>query len=132
MNTTYFINLVVNNLFLTDTDPALPEAYWIGLSTSAPNVAGTGALEPSAEMGYNRVKMEGLSAASNGVITNSAAISWPESTGYWGELTHYVVFDAQVGGNLLFYGALEEARTVEAATVVTMRSNTLTISLSNG
>jgi len=132
LNTTYFINLVMNNLFLAKTDPELPSAYWVGLSTTAPNISGTGVLEPSADAGYQRVEMTGLSTASNGIITNSAPISWPESTGYWGTATHYVVFDEQVGGNLLFYGALEQERTVEEATVVTMRSNSLTLSLQNG
>ena len=57
MNTTYFLNCSAGNLFGTKTTPAIPTAYYIGLSTSAPDVSGSGANEPSTDAGYARVEL---------------------------------------------------------------------------
>ena len=38
MNTTYFLNQVMGNLFKTKETPALPSEYYIGLSSTAPNM----------------------------------------------------------------------------------------------
>lgn len=57
MNTTYFLNCVAGNVFNTKTSPALPTEYYLGLSTTAPAVGGTGATEPSSSAGYARVKL---------------------------------------------------------------------------
>ena len=46
MNTTYFLNCAAGNIFNTKTSPALPKTYYIGLSTSAPAINGTGFLSP--------------------------------------------------------------------------------------
>ena len=56
MNTTYFLNCAAGNIFNTKTSPALPKTYYIGLSTSAPAINGTGVNEPSTAAGYARVK----------------------------------------------------------------------------
>lgn len=42
MNTTYFLNCAAGNIFNTKTSPALPKTYYIGLSTSAPAINGSG------------------------------------------------------------------------------------------
>lgn len=60
MNTTYFLNCAAGNIFNTKTSPALPKTYYIGLSTSAPAINGTGVNEPSTDAGYARVKLSPL------------------------------------------------------------------------
>ena len=58
MNTTYFMNQVMGNVFKSKTSPALPTAYWLGFSKTAPTVSGTGASEPgTAGTGYARVNI---------------------------------------------------------------------------
>lgn len=131
MNTTYFLNQVMGNVFNTKKDPALPTEYFIGLSSTAPSVDGTGVSEPAASAGYARVKLEVLSEPNAGVITNNAAISFEESTANWGTMTHFAIFDAADGGNLLMYDSLSTARNVEAATIVTIKAGSLTLTLSN-
>ena len=131
MNTTYFLNRVMGNVFNTKKDPALPTEYFIGLSSTAPSVDGQGVSEPAASAGYARVKLEVLSEPNAGVITNDAAISFDESTANWGTMTHFVIFDAADGGNLLMYDSLSTARNVEAATIVTIKAGSLTLTLSN-
>ena len=103
MNTKYFLNLVAGNVFQSQTTPAIPTEYYIGLSTTTPNINGSNVNEPPASGSYQRIKLTNLSAPTDGVITNNADISWPESTSDWGVVTSYVIYDsATVGaGNLL-------------------------------
>lgn len=131
MNTTHFLNLAMGNLFKTSTNPAIPSTYYIGLSKTAPNINGTNVTEPSGN-GYARKSLSGvLGAPSNGVITNTKAIDFAESTGNWGTITHFVVFDASTGGNLLIYGAISPSRTVEDGTIMTVPTGALKLTLQN-
>lgn len=131
MNTTYFLNQVMGNLFKTKETPALPSEYYIGLSSTAPNISGGNVTEPLSNSGYKRVKLENLSEPTNGVITNEQAISFDESTANWGTMSHFVIYDALEAGNLLMYDTLSTPRNVEAATIVTIKANSLTLTLSN-
>ena len=131
MNTTYFLNQVMGNLFKTKATPALPSEYYIGLSSTAPNISGGNVTEPLSNSGYKRVKLENLSEPADGVITNEQAISFDESTANWGTMSHFVIYDALEAGNLLMYDTLSTPRNVEAATIVTIKANSLTLTLSN-
>ena len=131
MNTTYFLNQVMGNLFKTKETPALPSEYYIGLSSTAPNISGGNVTEPLSNSGYKRVKLENLSETADGVITNEQAISFDESTANWGTMSHFVIYDALEAGNLLMYDTLSTPRNVEAATIVTIKANSLTLTLSN-
>ena len=131
MNTTYFLNQVMGNLFKTKESPALPSKYYIGLSSTAPNISGGNVTEPLSNSGYKRVKLENLSEPADGVITNEQAISFDESTANWGTMSHFVIYDALEAGNLLMYDTLSTPRNVEAATIVTIKANSLTLTLSN-
>lgn len=131
MNTTYFLNLVAGNVLQTKTIPALPTKYYLGLSSTAPALDGTGATEPAASAGYARVELTSLSEPTNGHVTNDAAIDFAESTADWGTMTHFVVFDALTGGNLLMFGNLSVSRTVEAATIMTIKAGSLNLSVVN-
>lgn len=131
MNTTHFLNRVAGNLFRTETDPAIPTEYYIGLSTTEPTMSGTNVSEPSTSSGYGRVLLDNLSTPVNGVVTNTANINFEESTASWGTVTHFVIYDAEINGNLLMYGALSTPRVVEAATVMTIRQDYLRLSAQN-
>ena len=131
MKTTYFLNQVMGNLFKTKETPALPSEYYIGLSSTAPNISGGNVTEPLSNSGYKRVKLENLSEPADGVITNEQAISFDESTANWGTMSHFVIYDALEAGNLLMYDTLSTPRNVEAATIVTIKANSLTLTLSN-
>ena len=82
---------------------------------------------------YQRIKLTNLSAPTDGVITNNADISWPESTSDWGIVTSYVIFDsATVGaGNLLVFGDLSTPRSVERDTIMTIKAAYLKLSALN-
>lgn len=131
MNTTYFLNCVAGNLFKSKITPALPTAYYIGLSSTTPVIAGTGATEPT-NGGYARVQLTGnLGEPTDGVIKNNKEITFAESTADWGTMTQYVIYDAATGGNLLMFGALLHQRTVEVGTTVKIKVNEITLSVLN-
>lgn len=131
MNTTYFLNLVAGNLFKSKTNPAIPDELWIGLSTTKPNIDGTGVTEPASNSEYSRVKLGTLSAPSSGTVTNNEEIKFNKSVTNWGTVTHFVIYDAKSGGNLLQYGALDTPRTVEAATIMLIESGSLRLTVQN-
>ena len=133
MNTTYFLNLVAGNVFQSQPSPAIPPEYYIGLSTTTPNINGSNVNEPPASASYQRIKLTSLSAPTAGVVTNTADISWPESTSDWGVVTSYVIYDsATVGaGNLLMFGDLTTPRSVEKDTIMTIKTAYLKLSALN-
>lgn len=131
MTTTYFLNRIMGNVFKTETSPALPEKVYLGLSTSAPDIDGSGVTEPLVSAGYERVELNSLSKPSNGVIINESAISFPESSASWGTVTHFALYDAPVNGNLLMFNVLSQARSVESATIVMVKTGSLKLTLAN-
>ncbi|MEY8573290.1 hypothetical protein AALD01_02635 [Oscillospiraceae bacterium 21-37] len=133
MNTTYFLSLAAGNLFGTQKTPAIPEKYYIGLSSSTPNLDGTGVNEPSTDAGYARKELNSLSTPTNGSVTNELAINFDESTADWGTITHYVIFDSDTvdSGNLLMYGELSTPRRVETATIMTIKEGYLKLAAQN-
>ena len=131
MTTTYFLNCIMGNVFQTKLSPGLPSKVYLGLSSSAPDVDGSGATEPLASAGYSRVELNSLDVPTNGVITNKSEISFPESSASWGTVTHFVLYDAPVNGNLLMFNVLSQARSVEQATIVMVKAGSLKLTLAN-
>lgn len=136
MNTTYFKNLIMGNVFKTKTSPAIPTKYYIGLSSTEPTLAGENVTEPSrTSTGYSRMELTSLSEPTDGIITNSADIKFSESQSDWfaagSPATHYVIYDAQTGGNLLMYNQLTKSRIIESNTIATINAGSLTIKLTD-
>jgi hypothetical protein len=131
MTSTYFLNCIMGNVFQTKKSPGLPDKVYLGLSSSAPSVDGSGVSEPLTSAGYARVELTSLSQPSNGVITNESEVAFPESSASWGTMTHFVVYDSPVNGNLLMYNSLSQARSVETATIVMVKAGSLKLTLAN-
>lgn len=132
MTTTYFLNLVAGNLFGAKKDPAIPVAYYIGLSSTEPNIGGSNVTEPSSSgTGYARVQITELNEPADGKVTNKNIISFPSSTQAWGTMTHYVIYDAASEGNLLMYGNLSVSRNIESDTVLSISAGELELTVAN-
>lgn len=128
MNTKYFLNTIAGNVFGTQSSPSFPAVYYLGLSAGEPQEDGTCTGEPSSSgTGYARVPLNSLSVPVDGVVFNEDSIDFSESMASWGTMKYYVVYDAPTGGNLLFGEALSAPLTVDAGTVVTIRTNELRI-----
>ena len=131
MTSTYFLNCIMGNVFNTKLNPELPEKVYLGLSSTEPNIDGSGVTEPLASAGYSRIELTTLSEPNNGGISNNSDISFPESSESWGTMTHFVLYDNIVDGNLLMFEKLSSSRSVEAATIVAIKEGCLKLTLAN-
>lgn len=130
MNTSYFINLAIGNIFGSENTSPIPSTYYVGLSSKTPNINGSGFVEPTSD-DYSRVAISSFTTPENGVVKNKHAICFNESNESWGKITHYLVFDSETNGNLLFFGEFLISKTVAPKTVVLIRENEIEIALEN-
>jgi hypothetical protein len=122
--TDYLENKIVDWLLRGQTFTP-PATVYVGLFTAAPTDAG-GGTEVSGGS-YARVAVTSslanwagtqsagsttASTGSSGTTTNNNAITFPAPTANWGTVTAFGVFDAATGGNLLVYGNLNTAKTI--------------------
>lgn len=93
-----------------------PTVLAVALFTAAPSDSG-GGTEVSGGS-YARVQRDPSdsnwtgSSSTDGLTDNAAAITFPTPSANWGTITHFGIFDATSGGNLLFWGALTTSKTV--------------------
>lgn len=89
-----------------------PAGLWMALYSAAPNEAG-GGTELTGN-GYARQPVTfGAAVSGTGTSSNSNLVTYPTATGgNWLAATHWGLFDAASGGNLLRYGALSVPKTV--------------------
>jgi len=104
-------NEVLDHLFGKGT--YTPPTIYVALSTTDPGESGSGLDEPDSG-GYARAATQASdwSSAAGGLIDNAAAIEFDAATGDWGTMTHFALFDAATGGNLLAHGSLTQSKAV--------------------
>jgi hypothetical protein len=132
-------NRLVDQLFRGQSAPTTTTLH-VGLLTAAPSDSG-GGTEVSGN-NYGRVAVTsslanwagtqsaGSTVASNGSggqTSNNNAITFATPAGTWGTVTHFGIYDASTSGNLLFYGALTIAKTINQSDTVTFPAGSLAI-----
>lgn len=124
-NSNYTENKILE-LVVGKTAFALPTAR-VALYTAAPSDTG-GGTEVSGGS-YARVSTAGAdwAAASGGSIANANAITFPTASGSWGTVTHFGIFDAASGGNLLRWGALSVSKPVGSGDTASFGAGQLTL-----
>lgn len=135
----YLENSLVDQLFRGQSAPTTSTLY-VGLLTAAPNDAGGGTevsggsyarvAVTSSLANWAGTQSAGSTTASSGTggqTSNNAAITFPTPTAGWGTVTHFGIYDASSGGNLLFYGQLTIAKTINEADTVTFPAASLSI-----
>jgi hypothetical protein len=70
-----------------------------------------------------------FAAASSGTSATNATVTFPAATANWGTITHIAVMDASTSGNVLFWGAVTTAKTIETGDTFQVSSGNLTVSL---
>lgn len=90
---------------------------YVGLSTTAPADDGTNVTEPA--NGYARVQTaaadwNNASGTAPAVTSNNEIITFPEATGSWGTITHFVFYSSSTGGTFLGSGALGTSKAVNS------------------
>lgn len=110
---------------LTTDAVTRPTTWYIGLFTSDPTDAGTGA-EVSGN-GYTR-KAVTFSVTGN-TATNTASIEFDAATASWGTVTHVAVFDASTSGNMIVHSALTTSKAVSTGDILRVPTGDLDITL---
>lgn len=103
------VNLL--NHVLRATPYTAPAAVYLAVFTVAPTEAG-GGTEVSGGS-YTRQTVT-FGAPAGNQVSNSADVLFPLATADWGTLVHFGIFDAPVGGNLLYDTAFAAQRTIES------------------
>ena len=68
-------------------------------------------------------------AASGGTSASTATVTFPAATANFGTITHVAIMDAATAGNVLFYGAVTTAKTIETGDTFQVTAGNLTIAL---
>ena len=124
----YWENEILDHLF--GKGSYMPPVIYVGLSTTDPTDDASGLAEPSGNS-YARVATSGAdwNTASGGTIDNANDISFPQASGSWGTLTHFALFDAVSGGNMLAHGALSISKTISSGDTAKFSAGDLDVSL---
>ena len=102
-----------------------PVSVFVALSTTLINDDGTGITEPVAN-GYARTAVV-FDAPALG-ISNNQLVTFPQATGSWGTLTHFAIYDASTGGNLLYHDSLTAPLAVGNLDTARFQPGDLTVS----
>lgn len=119
----YLENKIIDHI-LRATAYTAPATVYVGLLTAAPSDAGGGTevsggsyarvAVTSGTAAWNNTQgnTTGASTGTDGTVENAGAITFPAPTANWGSITHWGVYDAASGGNLLIHAGLTTAKTV--------------------
>lgn len=127
----------VINALLRGVAFPLPAKTYVSLHTANPGDTGASEVSTAAFPAYVRREAEqggaigsGWSASSDGVSRNAKQLTYP---GFDGAapvtVTHWAVFDALSGGNLLFYAPLQTSRQLQTGDVFVFDVNALTVTM---
>ena len=121
----YLENALINGT-LRATSYTAPTTVYVGLFTSDPTDAGSGA-----EVSGNAYARQSatFAAPSSGASSTSADVQFPQATGTWGTVGWFGIFDALTTGNLMYHGALTASKTIETGDVFKIASGNLTVTL---
>ena len=135
----YLENKLVDQLFRGQTAPTTTTLY-VALLTAAPSDSGGGTevtggsyarvAVTSSLANWAGTQSAGSTVASSGTggqTSNNAAITFPTPSATWGTVTHFGIYDAASGGNLLFWGALTISKTINQSDTVTFPAASLSI-----
>lgn len=103
-----------------------PTTTYVGLFTSDPTDAGSGTEVSGGS--YARQPLS-VSAASGGIVTSSADVTFPQATANWGTISHIGILDALTSGNLLMHTPLTTSKTIEEGDILKVSSGNLTVTL---
>jgi hypothetical protein len=120
----YLENKLLDHV-LTNTAYSSPSDVYVGLYTVAPTDAGGGT-----EVTGNNYARESVSfaTASSGATSNDAEVEFDTPSATWGEVVAFGIFDALTSGNLLYWGDLTNAKTINSGDVVKFLVNELDVS----
>lgn len=124
-----YVNTATLNMWLKGITATLPSVVYVGLFTTPPTGAGTGTeVSGNAYARASATFGTPTQSGSSMVISNSSPVQFPTATGTWGTPQYFALYDAQTGGNMLFYAALPTTYTITTGMSPRFASGALTVS----
>jgi hypothetical protein len=109
-------------------------AVYIALFTADPTDAGgTAEVTDSAyqrQQAHATVVTDGFTAPANGTSSNTRTVVFPAIVDAQTTVTHWGIFDAQAGGNLLYHSSMLNPKTLDPTDVVSFPIGSLSVVLS--
>lgn len=107
---------ILNHIF-SKSNFSSPEIY-IGLLAHEPNKDGTSISEPNCPS-YARVLTNASfwDEAFEGAIENISNITFNMACENWGKITHFALFNAVTGGNILAFGRLSPSKEINSGDI---------------
>jgi hypothetical protein len=100
---------------------------YVGLYTAAPSDAGGGTEVTGGSYARKVTAGADWNAAASGSTSNANAITFVTATGSWGTCTHFGLFDASSGGNLLRWAVLTTSKTIGTGDVASFPAGNLVL-----
>lgn len=124
----YLENALLDGV-LGGTNFTQPATVYVALFTAAPSDAGGGTEVSGGSYARKAVTNNSTNfpAAASGSKSNGAAITFVTPTASWGVVTHFGIFDALSGGNLLYWAALSASQTIASGNTVSFAVGALVI-----
>jgi hypothetical protein len=127
------LDLVADNI---TNRSEFPSTIYIALVTVEPTMGSTGSdiSEPPSGVGYSRqaytMSSSYWTASSSGTVSNTSGIVFTNnSIGIWGTLVAWVACTANSGGNVLFWGTLDERSYVNTGAAVSLPIGSIEIAV---
>lgn len=121
----YLENAIVNATLRATTFTS-PATVYAALYLTDPGEGNTGTEVSGGS--YARTAIT-FGAPSNGVSTNSGAVTFPTATGTWGTVTHIGIMDAAGTGNLLYYSPLNASKSIASGDVFAFSIGNISVTL---
>lgn len=131
MGVSNYLSTALLNMVFRNTAYTRPTTVYVALYTSNPTAADTG--QEVTGGAYARQSVAFAAPAAVGgiqTVKNSADIVFPIATANWGLITHVGIRDAATGGNLLYFGDLDNPRTILTSDVFKFLASQLQATLS--
>lgn len=101
MSTSNYLENALINAVLRNTAYTSPATVYVALHTADPTDVGNVGEVSTSGTGYARTAVT-FGAPTDGVATNSAAVTFPTATASWGTVSYFSIWDASSAGNCLF------------------------------
>lgn len=95
-------------------------SMWLGACLTMPTKSSNGTEPVGGSYARVEIDMDAVfPAAASSETGNDELVSFPTSTGTWGSIVGYALWDASTGGDVLFWFPLTEAVLVESGRAIT-------------
>jgi len=122
----YLENEVIDHVF--GKGSYTPPTIYVALFTVAPTDVGGGTEVSGGSYARVATDSNDWDAAASGATANAGDITFPEATGDWGEVVAFALFDADTGGNMLYWGDLTASKSINSGDTAKFATGDLDVS----